>query len=1214
MRIAIAVVAIAGIAAPVIAQTGGPLTVTVTDVVSGTGFTLDTSAQAQASAAGLELTARQTTRVTGAVPVRILELELRDTTGEDRAVDLDVALATDLTGWRWHHDINTAEPIGPASQFAERQYPLVAVTSDDTGVAMALAPDQPVIYELRGHAGGLTLHTQLGMTALGTGELRSAAQVTVYLFPVDARWGMRDALVTYYALFPAAFERRAMDEGQWLFAFENTRLPNPAHYAYHEGGPDGWQYDEEHGIGTYPYTEVSSLTVHMHRLPTDRADALVAWEEYKSNQELSAAQWSMRGGTIDLQVARTGNRSLRCTKDDPAAWVGASQDVMVNQRERGPVTISGWLRAEDVTGASDREISLYGDVLLQSGEWLFGQIAAFETGTHDWQPASYTIEADQPVQMVRLHCLFRNGHTGTVWFDDIEVIDGARPGVNLALNPSFEEVGVNPGIAAVEAYSIHERDGHPAFFITNNVGSDVAPETPMKLLRFTVNPSPYLQQVEGAGLPPGPRSIESYANMMDSIPALDGAYIDSVSSWATRYLDFRRESFGAVRHSFTYDPQTKQVVAPGRHYMYDYLAELGNALHPRGKWVFTNIHNTMDTFLLYAVSDVPGIESSITDHERFAYIRSASYQKPAVLLNFLNLHGFDVRAKHDLHWRMAVLYGLYPSIGRRCDEAYELYGDLYRRFMPSLQRISAAGWEPVTHASVEPAGLSIERFGNSTSGLFFTAYNGSDEDYAGALALNAGALGLEPGMIACDTTTGWIAPVQIADGRASAELRLPAGEVAVIQVGTPTQIAQTAQAEIDEIVTDLRRLEAQAPEELAARVRGLRGRIIGMNDVAPEPLERATVADLVALSNDPAVTARTWTGETPGQALLRALMLRQRIAAAERGPVTLAVEDAAVQGESGSVSLEVGGEAIGNAVFLLHDAGGLRIIDAQFAWPSEGYGDGLVDLIALGVGESPGAVMRTMRFRPAIEVGIATEQPGLATLERLLTARCHNNTSQLRTLTLRIEAPDPWSLTPAQREVEVPAGGSAEVQFSVRGREGQVEMVPLRVVAEGGPEEIAAETSALCGGPAELDPNLARAQGVQVSVDSSYDGYGPAPLTDGLTWPDGVHWTQRAWASTDAPADHWIELAWPEAVELTRVIVYWNLEDGRLFTPRQVRVEALSGDRWLPIAEASPQPTEAASTIVFSPTRTTRLRIVQPAGMGPAARPNIMWVTEVQAG
>ena len=71
MRIALASV-LAVLAAGATAQPGGPLTVTVTDVVSGASFALDTSAQAQTGAAGLELTARQMNRDAGAVSVRIL--------------------------------------------------------------------------------------------------------------------------------------------------------------------------------------------------------------------------------------------------------------------------------------------------------------------------------------------------------------------------------------------------------------------------------------------------------------------------------------------------------------------------------------------------------------------------------------------------------------------------------------------------------------------------------------------------------------------------------------------------------------------------------------------------------------------------------------------------------------------------------------------------------------------------------------------------------------------------------------------------------------------------------------------------------------------------------------------------------------------------------------------------------------------------------------
>ncbi|MGC9319106.1 MAG: hypothetical protein ACP5KN_13825, partial [Armatimonadota bacterium] len=940
-----------------------PLSITLTDVVAGETsepLRLPLYGRADATALGLRISAQ--TRAQG--PARVVGVDLQDLRGEDRAVDLDVTLPLDLTGWAWHHDIRQSDSIEAASEFAERQYPLAVVTPADGGEGLALAvePHQPVIYELRGAAEGLTLRAQLGLTPSGVGELESRAHVRLYLFPVDGALGFRDALATYYELFPEAFERLAMDEGQWLFAFENTRLPNPAHYAYHEGGPAGWQYDEEHGIGTYPYTEVSSRTIHMHRLPEDREDALRAFEEYRQRQELSAAQWGMRGATVDTSVARSGGRSLKCEKDDPQQWVGAVQDVMVNQDEPEPVTISGWLRAQDVSGENQRELSLYGDVQLASGQWLFGQIAGFEPGTYDWRQASVTVQSEQPIRMVRLHCLFRHGHTGTVWFDDISVTTASRPDENLVQNASFEEAGSNPDIAAIDAYHVQESDDHPVFFIRTDLSADVKPETPMKLLRFCLSPSPYLDQKEGAPVPPGPATIEKYQRMIKGIPALDGAYIDSVSAWATRELDFRREHFYTVRHSFTYDPDSKRVVVPGKHYTYDFLKELGEALHRQDRWVFTNIHNTMDTFLLYTVSDVPGIESSITNHERFSYIRSASYHKPAVLLNFLNLLGFDERAKHDYHWRMAVLYGLYPSIGRRCDEAYELYGDLYRRFMPSLKRISAAGWEPMTHAGMEPAGPAIERFGSSTSGLFFTIYNEAETDYEGTLIIDARAFGLIGGtLVACDTTTGWIAPVEQNDGRATVEMTLPAGEVAVVQVGTPTQIGQTARAELDEVVTHLRRLESELPPEQAEQVRSLRARVVGMYGTGPGELTADTVRDLAALYNDQSVQGRAWTGETAGQALLRATLLAARIEAAHDAPLGMAVSGTPVSGEESGVRLYSRGDAVPDATFLLLDAEGLHVVGTDFTWPQEGYGPGLVDVIAIGLGDRPGAVRRTYR-------------------------------------------------------------------------------------------------------------------------------------------------------------------------------------------------------------------------------------------------------------
>ncbi|MBD3292521.1 MAG: hypothetical protein GF393_06325, partial [Armatimonadia bacterium] len=1160
---------IALVASAVHAQTWqAPLTVTVSDAVSGESISLGTAETGRVEGAGLLLSANQT----GADgPARVLSIDLRDTTGRDRAIDLEIALGADLTGWTWHHDLRRTTPISPVSQLQERRYPLVVATPADggEGVAMAVEPSQPLIYQMHGSAEGLRLTARLGLTPAGAGDLESRAEARVFLYPVDGRWVFRDALATYYDLFPEAFERRAMAEGQWLFAFQNSDLPNPSHYAYHEGGPTGWEYDEKHGIGTYPYTEVSSRTLHMHRLPEDRQDALAAYDEYRQNRELALADWNLRGGFVDEQVARTGDRSLRCTKDDPEAWRGASQDVEVDQDAPGPIAVSGWLKADGVTGAYARDLSLYADVLLQSGEWEFGEIASFEGGTHDWQQATHVIDLDAPVKTVRLHCLFRHGYTGTVWFDDISVTEGDGP--NLALNPSFEETGINQDIAAIDAYHVEAGDGAPVFFIRTDLSADVKPTTPMKLLRFCLNPNPYLQQAEDVELPPGPKAIERYVNMMEQIPALDGAYIDSVSGWASREMDFRRENFDAVRHNFSYDPDSKRVVAPGKYYTYDFLDELGQALRPFDGHVFTNIHNTMNTFALYAVSDVPGIESSITDHERFSYIRSASYQKPAVLLNFLNLHGFDVREKHDHHWRMAVLYGLYPSIGRRCDEAYDLYGDLYRRFMPGLKRISAAGWEPVTYAQADPEGPALERFGTSPEdGLFVTAYNEAPEVYDGDLVLDSEALGIEDGMIICDTTTGWVLPLQVADGVARADMPIRAGDVAVWQIGTPETIANTAREELAQITIDLRRAETEMPDETASRVRDLRAEIIGTTGVTPDALARETVEDLAALYNDATVETTTWTGETPGQALLRAAVLTERARSVDAAPIGMRSRIEAVGGEETRVKLYADGEAVVDHAFLLLAGGGLHLEETDFTWPEEGYGPGLIDVIGLGIGDGQGAVRLTYDLRPALELSLETPDPSAPAAERILTARCHNNSSNLRQMRLRIEAPDDrWALTPAQwRELNIPAGGTAQTEFRVAAPEGTLRMQEMKLVGEAGAQQFETTATALCGGPAQLAENLARAEGVEVSVDSNYSGYSPEALNDGLLWPTDVHWTRHAWASAETAADHWVRFDWDQPQDLQRVIVYWNVEDDRVYTPRSVVVEVEKDGRWMPLGEA----------------------------------------------
>ena len=162
------------------------------------------------------------------------------------------------------------------------------------------------------------------------------------------------------------------------------------------------------------------------------------------------------------------------------------------------------------------------------------------------------------------------------------------------------------------------------------------------------------------------------------------------------------------------------------------------------------------------------------------------------------------------------------------------------------------------------------------------------------------------------------------------------------------------------------------------------------------------------------------------------------------------------------------------------------------------------------------------------------------------------------------------------------------------------------------PEPVAAPP--VSGLPATT--NLARV--AQVSVDSSFRGYSPAPLNDGQRndVPEVGRWAEVAWASAERPGEHWIELRWREPQLISQVDVYWALDRGRFFPSSRLRVEAYLEDesRWQVLWEYSATPTHriARTSITFTPVRTRALRLVQPSGGGPPGRPDLMWVAEVE--
>jgi hypothetical protein len=163
--------------------------------------------------------------------------------------------------------------------------------------------------------------------------------------------------------------------------------------------------------------------------------------DLSSDQAEYWAPYMPNGYNLDSTAPHSGLRCARCVNATSVDGSGAVQSVALNQSERRTLVASGWSRAENVSGRPDGDYSIYIDLTYSDGTNLFGQIAPFFCGTHDWEQRNVTIQPVKPVKSLTLYALFR-GHTGRVWFDDISLreIHPSGLGPELLKNGGFEDL------------------------------------------------------------------------------------------------------------------------------------------------------------------------------------------------------------------------------------------------------------------------------------------------------------------------------------------------------------------------------------------------------------------------------------------------------------------------------------------------------------------------------------------------------------------------------------------------------------------------------------------------------------------------------------------------------------------------------------------------------------------------------------------------------
>ncbi|AMV39983.1 hypothetical protein [Planctomyces sp. SH-PL62] len=140
------------------------------------------------------------------------------------------------------------------------------------------------------------------------------------------------------------------------------------------------------------------------------AKAVVRSQDGGSNR-LDPAKWT----PWDAGFVREGDAFVCDNGGSSTDRRGASQRVVLDQRQPAPIVVSASSKAEGVSGGADPDYSLYLDLVYDDGSTVWGQSSPFKTGTHDWQEARVVFIPARPIKELTVNLLMRN-HAGKASF------------------------------------------------------------------------------------------------------------------------------------------------------------------------------------------------------------------------------------------------------------------------------------------------------------------------------------------------------------------------------------------------------------------------------------------------------------------------------------------------------------------------------------------------------------------------------------------------------------------------------------------------------------------------------------------------------------------------------------------------------------------------------------------------------------------------------
>lgn len=229
------------------------------------------------------------------------------------------------------------------------------------------------------------------------------------------------------------------------------------------------------------------------------------------------------------------------------------------------------------------------------------------------------------------------------------------------------------------------------------------------------------------------------------LPPLAGFFLDATASaWSGWDLDnHRRDHFAAADFPLTFSVTTRRPVQLATLAQAEFVRDLAADLHARGQLLMANAPPGYALTVIAPWLDVFGGSEGQGDlpEPDFALLRAMAFQRPVAVLDVGLMDPQRPWVEKQALFEQCLLWGVFPGPPVWVDpQQFGPLRPLFQHYLPLLQELAAAGWEPVTHAESRDTTIHVERFGRGRQ-THFVLYNPRLQERATVLSINGQALG-----------------------------------------------------------------------------------------------------------------------------------------------------------------------------------------------------------------------------------------------------------------------------------------------------------------------------------------------------------------------------------------------------------------------------------------------------------------------------------------